>query len=102
MLKKIIKRARNLTNRKRLYDRYKKILSLNVKIKNTKTGKRCFIMGNGPSLKDIDLTDFRNEETFVVNTFWNHERYKDINPKYYILTETKIFPKPDQAPETYN
>ena len=102
MLKKIIKRARNLINRKGLYDRYKKILSLNVKIKNTKTGKLCFIMGNGPSLKNIDLTSLRNEETFVVNTFWNHERYKDIDPKYYVLTDTKIFPQPGQVPETYN
>jgi hypothetical protein len=33
-------------------------------------GERCFIMGNGPSLKDTDLTLLKNEFTFGMNRIY--------------------------------
>lgn len=99
---KILKKIRNRLYRWSLYGKHRQVLELNAGLKNTKTGKRCFILGNGPSLKNIDLAKLKSEETFVVNTFWNHGRYKEINPKYYVLTDTKIFPRPGQDPKTYN
>jgi hypothetical protein len=33
-------------------------------------GKRCFIIGNGPSLKDMDLEKLRNEFTFGLNRIY--------------------------------
>jgi|SRR3990170_6395680 len=47
--------------------RSRKVLSA---LKNTQSGKRCFIIGNGPSLKTIDLGKLRNEITFGMNRIY--------------------------------
>ena len=33
-------------------------------------GERCFIIGNGPSLKQTDLTKLKNEYTFGLNRIY--------------------------------
>lgn len=54
-------------------------------------GKRCFILGNGPSLATQDLSFLKNEITFVSNWFVNAERYGDISPKYYCVSSHEMF-----------
>lgn len=39
-------------------------------LKDIHKGKRAFIMGNGPSLKQTDLSKLRNEITFCMNRFY--------------------------------
>ena len=39
-------------------------------LRNTHKGERCFIIGNGPSLKLTDFTHLRNEFTFGLNRFY--------------------------------
>jgi len=39
-------------------------------LKDTHSGERCFIIGNGPSLKNTDLTKLQNEFTFGMNRFY--------------------------------
>ncbi len=39
-------------------------------LKNTHTGERCFIIGNGPSLKQTDLSKLRNEITLGQNRIY--------------------------------
>lgn len=36
-------------------------------VRNRHAGKRCFIIGNGPSLRDMDLSKLRDEYTFGLN-----------------------------------
>jgi hypothetical protein len=38
--------------------------------RNAHTGERCFIIGNGPSLKDTDLSRLRNEFSFGLNRIY--------------------------------
>jgi hypothetical protein len=38
--------------------------------KDIHSGKRCFIIGNGPSLKQMDLSPLRNEFTFGLNRIY--------------------------------
>jgi len=38
--------------------------------RNIHQGKRCFIIGNGPSLKQTDLTKLKNEFTFGMNRIY--------------------------------
>jgi len=38
--------------------------------KNKHKGQRCFIVGNGPSLKEMDLAPLRNEFTFGLNRIY--------------------------------
>jgi hypothetical protein len=37
---------------------------------NTHTGERCFIIGNGPSLRNTDLAKLKNEFTIGMNRFY--------------------------------
>jgi len=39
-------------------------------LKDTHCGERCFIIGNGPSLKNTDLTKLKGEFTFGLNRFY--------------------------------
>ena len=39
-------------------------------LRNTHAGERCFIIGNGPSLKQTDLTKLRSEFTIGMNRFY--------------------------------
>jgi len=34
---------------------------------NSRAGQRCFILGNGPSLRQTDLSKLRNEATIGLN-----------------------------------
>jgi hypothetical protein len=41
-----------------------------AKLKDTHRGERCFILGNGPSLKNTDLSKLRDEYTIGMNRFY--------------------------------
>ncbi len=71
--------------------KYRKILQKNISLKNTKKGKRCFIIGGGPSLKHIDLSLLKDEETFFVNNFDDHPQYQALHPKNHVLIDTAYF-----------
>lgn len=92
MINRVIKKIKRHIYRSRFYLQNKATLDKNKDLKNSRTGQRCFIIGTGPSIKDQDLTKLRNEATFVVNTFWNHPNYAQINPKYYVLIDSEAFP----------
>jgi len=61
------------------------------KFKDIHKGQRCFIIGNGPSIRQQDLTKLKNETTFVVNWFALHEQYHEINPTYYCISAREFF-----------
>ncbi len=48
-------------------------------------GKRAFIIGSGPSVKNQDIAKLKDEMTFVMNTFCLHEQYDLIHPKFYVI-----------------
>ncbi len=55
-------------------------------------GERCFILGNGPSLGDLDLTRLRGEVTFGVNRI--HEAYGKLGlppVTYYCVSDPTIW-----------
>ena len=47
----------------------KRILSRNSVFKDKYAGKHCFVIGNGPSLKNVDLSPLNGEITIVMNYF---------------------------------
>lgn len=93
----ILKKFRNLVKRWILYASNRDLLARNKALKDSQKGKRCFIIGSGPSIKNQDLSKLKDEETFAVTSFWNHpdHEYKKINPKYYTIFDPDIFPPPD-------
>lgn len=64
-------------------------------------GQRCFIIGNGPSIRKQDLTILRDEITFVCNWFVLYEQYEAINPKYYCVAERGFFNGTESTEDWY-
>lgn len=60
------------------YFKYKDLFSNNIKLKNMYKGKRCFILGSGPSIKQENLKPLKNEILFALNNFYVHEDYLEI------------------------
>lgn len=84
-------------------------------------GKRCFIIGNGPSLNKNDLSLLEGEYTFAVNSIYYKTRETGFRPTFFVVEDNmvlkdnleeinayeapfKIFPSKyqDQIPEKEN
>lgn len=59
----------------------------NRKFQGRHKGDRCFILGTGPSLKDVDITLLANEHVFACNMFFLHEAAMGIAPEYYCVSD---------------
>jgi hypothetical protein len=67
------------------------------KFKNKHFNKRCFIIGNGPSLKAEDLDLLNNEITFAFNRIYFLFEKTDWRPTYYCSEDEKtIFNSKDE------
>lgn len=68
--------------------KYKDLVSKNIELKDKHKGKRCFILGSGPSIKKEDLKPLKNEILFALNNFYVHEDFDEIMSgdvdKYYM------------------
>ncbi len=68
--------------------KYKDLVAQNLELKEKHKGKRCFILGSGPSIKKEDLTPLKDEIVFALNNFYVHEDFQEIMSgdvdKYYM------------------
>lgn len=62
------------------------LLSLKDKYK----GKRCFILGNGPSLTKEDVNKLKNEITFASNRIYKMFEYTDWRPTFYAMIDEGV------------
>jgi hypothetical protein len=53
-------------------------------LKDSQSGKRCFIIGNGPSLREMDLGKLRNEITFGMNRIYLLFPELGFSTTYYV------------------
>ena len=53
-------------------------------------GKRCFIIGNGPSLKMEDLDRLKNEYCFGVNRIYLSFDETEWRPSYYVIQDRNM------------
>ncbi|HXE53618.1 MAG TPA: hypothetical protein VN541_11405 [Tepidisphaeraceae bacterium] len=70
---------------------FRPLLPANARLKGLHAGRRCFILGNGPSLKTQDVTPLSGELTFAMNGFLHHPRIEQCQPTYYCLTDPIYF-----------
>ena len=56
----------------------------NQGLKDRHFGKRCFVIRNGPSLKNANLDVLRGELTIVTDDFWRHPAALTMRPAWYI------------------
>jgi len=62
----------------------------NVGIKSIKDNGECYILGNGPSLKNdlIDKAEFlKSQKLFVVNDFSKSPYFEILKPQYYVFAD---------------
>jgi len=57
---------------------------------NAHRGQRCFIMGNGPSLNQCDLTPLAGEYTFGVNSIFLNRDAMGFDPTYYVVEDILV------------
>jgi hypothetical protein len=57
---------------------------------NAYRGKRCFIIGNGPSLNEHDLSLLEGEYTFGVNSFYYKTRETGFVPFFYVVEDSSV------------
>ncbi len=79
---------RYLVYPKLLNIRHRDTLIKNLELKNSQKGKRCFIVGGGPSIASIDFKKLKSEHVFVVNNFISHPQFEELRAKYYLLIDT--------------
>lgn len=63
------------------------VLAANASLKNRHHGQRCFIVGNGPSVKKIDLRCLQGETVFSVSNGYLHEGYDTMAPAYHCVPQ---------------
>jgi hypothetical protein len=53
--------------------------------------QRCFVLGNGPSLKQQDLRPLKNEIVIACNFFNLHPQCAEIAPRYFCFADPNTF-----------
>ena len=59
-------------------------------LKRKRDNERCFIIGNGPSLKDMDLTPLREEVTFGLNRIYMLFPKLGFQTTYYVAVNPLV------------
>jgi len=59
-------------------------------LKNKFAGKRCFIVGNGPSLNELNLNLLKNEYSFAVNSIYYKTREMGYKPTFYAVEDPHV------------
>jgi len=72
------------------------LLEKNRALRNAHIGKRCFIVGNGPSIKAQNLSCLHDEVTIAVSSFFRHPDAKAIHPNYWVLADPLFWKRPDE------
>lgn len=67
------------------------ILRMNEQFRDIHKGKRCFILGSGPSVKNVDFSKLANEYTFTVNHFARFEKFEELKTNYHVFGDERIF-----------
>jgi len=78
-----------------------RLVDPNKAFRNCHAGKRCFVIGNGPSIKNQDLSLLHHELTFVMNGFWKHDVLKEWQPTYYFFSDAILFDRSRSSMEFF-
>ena len=69
----------------------KMFLKKNVQYKDKYKNKRCFIIGNGPSLKKQNLKKVSDDIVFTVNLFPKSPLYRLVKSDFHVMIDPFIF-----------
>ncbi len=75
----------------------KKFLRKNSDFKNIFSGKRCFVVATGPSIKNQNLKKLKGEIVISVSNFFVHPDFREISPEFHLFVPSH----PPVTPEQY-
>ena len=81
-----------------LSPRKKAIYRRTKELKGKHQGKRCFVVMNGPSIRDLDLRFLKDEVVFTSNFFYRGALTPVVEPNYYCWTDKKALVT-DETPQ---
>lgn len=67
------------------------LLKKNLIFKNKHKGQRCFIIGNGPSVNDVDFSKLSDEITFTVNQMSRRKDFENLKTNYHMWSDERFF-----------
>lgn len=73
------------------HDEIDKLMKENKRFKDAHKGERCFVVGNGPSIKKQDLSMLRNELVITVNQITRNPIYPLLYSNYHMWTDVGFF-----------
>lgn len=80
---RLVRRFVSGIHEKREHQKTLSILQLNDRFKNLHKGKKCFVLGNGPSNNLLDLALLSGEITIACNHFYKFSMTTNWSPTYY-------------------
>lgn len=76
-----------MNKQKILHHLFDPILARNKKFIGRHEGETCYIVGNGASLKNMDLSAFSDYPAIGLNLLCIHNEFRSLNLKYYMVVE---------------
>lgn len=77
------------------------LVEKNSDFKGIHKGERCFIIGNGPSLKTQDLTKLKNEYVFTCNQLMRNPVFPELKSNYHFWADPTFFHLDPNKPEDH-
>lgn len=71
-------------------NKYRKYIAKNKDLKGIANGNSCYILGNGPSLKKVDLTLLKGKNIITVNKSVCTSIFSELNPVYHVVIDRFI------------
>lgn len=72
----------------------------NQRLRGVHRGKRCFVLGTGPSLARQNLQRLRGEHVYTVNSFVDHANTLGVDPTGHVLMDPFYFEENTTGIET--
>ncbi len=63
----------------------------NKVLKNSHTGEECFILGTGPSLKNVDFSRLSDRFVFSVNLLYKNPNFRLLNSNIHVFADSAFF-----------
>lgn len=75
----------------------RELLKYNSTLKNCLAGRRCFIIGNGPSVRKQNLGLLKDEIVFTVNQSARQRDFKLLHSNFHFWTDPNLFVVDDSS-----
>lgn len=86
-------------NAERRFPGTRQRLMMNKEFKDAYSSERCFVIGNGPSLNEEDLSVLEREYVFTVNQAARNPQFKSLKTNFHFWADKNFFDISEDKPE---